>query len=194
MAGKGINEMAKGEGMTEGLFESVDAALRFAYNFQGSPALSVVNQMANKPGPMGKGLGGLDGAAQAGIIRRKVASLGKLHESIIIAEYAQRSRLCPCCSGPTFNQEWKDAIGYIADIVRTEALNDHRTTHPVRRACVEKFFGLKIPAVRISEQLGVDEDTIGKMIGKVRKYLTAEHNKAMNEIESSLIEVISNKL
>lgn len=172
------------------LFDSTHAALTFAYNFQGSPALSVVNQMANKPGPMGKGLGGLDGAAQAGIIRRKVASLGKLHESIIIAEYAQRSRLCPCCSGPTFNQEWKDAIGYIADIVRTEALSEHKTTHPIRRACVEKFFGLNFNVLKTAENLAVERHALAVMIGKARKYLRTEQDRAHTAIDGCLSKLI----
>ena len=184
--------------MDDQLFHSTHAALTFAYNFQGSPALSVMNRMANKPGPMGKGLAGLDGAGQAGIIRRHVASLGKFHESIIIAEFAPKSMPCSCgslcCIGKMRNQEWIDAVGYIADIVRTEALSEHRTTHPIRRACVEKFFGIKISAVRMSEQLGIDQDTAGKMIAKVKRYLMVEHFKARNAIDQSLIEVISNKL
>lgn len=172
--------------MDDQLFHSTHAALTFAYNFQGSPALSVVNQMANKPGPMGKGLGGLDGAAQAGIIRRKVASLGKLHESIIIAEYAQRSRLCPCCSGPTFNQEWKDAIGYIADIVRTEAIGGHSTTHPVRRACTERFFGARFDINKTAENLAISRNTLALLIGKTRKYLRCEQDKAARAIDEKL--------
>ena len=141
--------------MDEPLFQSTHSALLFAYNFQGNPAMSIMNRMIKNPGdtiaPPSKGLAGLDGAAQAGMIRRNVASLGRFHEALIIAEFAPRVHPCSCrsscCSGYDRNQEWSDAVNYIADIVRTGALDGHRTTHPIRRACVEKFFGMGVKYV-----------------------------------------------
>lgn len=176
--------------MDDQLFHSTHAALTFAYNFQGSPALSVMNRMANKPGPMGKGLAGLDGAGQAGIIRWHVASLGKFHESIIIAEFAPKSQPCSCgslcCIGKMRNQEWTAAVGYIADIVRTEAIGDHSTTQPVRRACTERFFGARFDINKTAENLAISRNTLALLIGKTRKYLRCEQDKAARAIDEKL--------
>lgn len=176
--------------MDDQLFHSTHAALTFAYNFQGIPALSVMNRMANKPGPIGKGLAGLDGAGQAGIIRRHVASMGKFHESIIIAEFAPKSMPCSCgslcCIGKMRNQEWADAVEYIADIVRTEALSEHKTTHPIRRACLDKYFGLRIPITQISSVLGIDRDTFSLLFGKTRKFIRCEQDKARLKADEKL--------
>ena len=146
------------------LFSSAHAAMTFAFNFQGLPSLSVMNRMGQEPSGMpGKGLSGLDGAAQAGIIRCKLHTLGALHEAILIADIAPRSQPCPCrsscCSGYTLNQEWSDAINWLSDNVRVEALDGHRTTHPIRRACVEVYFGAKLTNIKISHDLDVSKDT-----------------------------------
>jgi hypothetical protein len=163
----------------------------FAFNFRGQPALSVMNRMGQEPSGMpGRGLSGLDGAAQAGIIRYKLQSLGMLHEAILIADIAPRSQPCPCrsscCSGQMRNQEWSDAINWLSDNVRVNALDGHRTTHPIRRACVEVYFGTKITAVKIAHDLDVSEDTAGVMIRKVRRYLRGEQERALIGADNAL--------
>jgi len=178
--------------MTEDkLFGSAHAAMLFAFGFKGQPALSVMNRMGQEPSGMpGKGLSGLDGAAQAGMIRCKLHTLGMLHEAILIADIAPRSQTCSCrsscCSGYTRNQEWSDAINWLCDNVRVNALDGHRTTHPVRRACVEVFFGAKIPVTKIASDLDLSESTAGTLIKKVRRYLSAEQDRARIEADNVL--------
>ena len=173
------------------LFKSAHAAMTFALNFQGAPTLSVMNRMGQEPSKVsGKGLSGLDGAAQAGIIRCKLSTLGALHESILVAEIAPRSHPCSCrsycCSGFTRNQEWSDAISWLCDDVRVNALDGHRTTHPIRRACVEVFFGAKIPVAKIANDLDFSESTASTLIKKVRRYLSVEQNRARIEADNVL--------
>ena len=179
---------------TDQLFQSTHQALTFAYNFQGSPALSIMNRMSHKPGPTGRGLAGLDGAGMAGVIRRHVKELGTLREAIIIAEFAPRSQPCPCrspcCSGQVRNQEWVDAINNIADFVRSESLESHRTTHRIRRALVEVYFGLKMPNVKVAEALEITQHTFGQMLGKVRRSLKDEQGKARAGADDALIELM----
>jgi len=170
--------------------------MMFAFNYRGAPALSVMNRMGQDPSGMpGKGLSGLDGAAQAGIIRCKLHTLGMLHEAILIADIAPRSQPCPCrsscCSGYTRNQEWSDAVNWLSDNVRENALDGHRTTHPIRRACVEVYFGAKITAVKMAADLEISEDTAGVMIRKVRRYLKSEQERALigaDDVLSCLVE------
>lgn len=157
--------------------------MTFAYNFLGAPALSVMNRMGQEPSGMpGKGLSGLDGAAQAGIIRHKVSTLGMLHEAILIADIAPRSEPCPCrsacCVGYTSAQEWLDAVNWLADNVRVEALDGHRTDHNMRRAAVQIFFGMKLKATKIAHEFDKDRSNVGVILGKVKAYLKREHSKA----------------
>ena len=173
------------------LFASSHAAMMFAFNYRGAPALSVVNRMGQQPSGMpGKGLSGLDGAAMSGMIRYKLHALGMLHEAILIADIAPRSHPCSCrsycCSGFTRNQEWSDAISWLCDDVRVNALDGHRTTHPIRRACVEVFFGAKIPVAKIANDLDFSESTASTLIKKVRRYLSVEQDRARIEADNVL--------
>jgi hypothetical protein len=67
-----------------------------------------------------------------------------------------------------------------------EPLGGHRTNHPIRRACVEVYFGAKITAVKIAHDLDVSEDTAGVMIRKVRRYLKSEHERALIGADNAL--------
>lgn len=180
--------------MDEPLFRSTHAALTFAYNFQGAPALSIMNRMIKNPGdsdaPPPKGLAGLDGAAQAGMIRRHVASLGRFSEALIIAEFAPRKFPCTCrsacCIGHTPNQEWLDAVNNITDSVRTNALGSCHTTHKIGRVLVEVYFGVKVPGNKLAEILEVSENTVSKMKGLVRKYLEVQQNNTRTRADDEL--------
>lgn len=172
------------------LFKSAHAAMLFAYGFRGQPALSVMNRMGQEPSKVsGKGLSGLDGAAMAGVIRCKLSSLGRLHEQILIADIAPRSYPCPCrsycCSGFTRSQEWTDAISWLSDIVR-EPLEGHVTDHVLRRAAVVSYFGTKLTATQIANDLKKDRTTIGIVLSKVKRYLSSEHEKARNGADDVL--------
>lgn len=174
-----------------GLFVSAHAAMLFAYGFRGQPALSVMNRMGQDPSGMpGKGLSGLDGAAQAGIIRCKLHTLGPLHEHILIADIAPRSEPCPCrsacCVGYTPTQEWADAVNWLADNVRVNALEGHRTDHKMRRAAVQIFFGVKLKATKIAHDYDKDRSNVGVILGKVKEYLKREHIKAHKGADSVL--------
>ncbi|MCM1223724.1 MAG: hypothetical protein NC548_55665 [Lachnospiraceae bacterium] len=100
--------------MTEPLFNSADSALKFAFNFSGQHyAKTMLIPIASN----GICLGGLDGAAQAGIILAEVKKLGKITEALLTARYAPAWLPCDCghscCSGKVKNRKWVDAIPYI---------------------------------------------------------------------------------
>lgn len=81
------------------LFDNAHGALVFAFNFSGQcydrPAM---NRLATPAAGTGKGLVGLDGAAQAGFILAEVKGMGKLAEAILTARLAPRSMPCHCRS------------------------------------------------------------------------------------------------
>jgi hypothetical protein len=99
------------------LFQNSHEALLFAFNF--STAQYGVSEMARLAGPMassGKGLVGVDGAGQAGMIMRKVDALDRFHRACIVARYSQRFEECKCCRNASMPlQQYREATGTLAD-------------------------------------------------------------------------------
>jgi hypothetical protein len=159
----------------ESLFSSAHSALVFAFNFSGQCYdRPMMNRLASPAVGTGKGLVGLDGAAQAGMIRAEVQSLGKLAEAIIIARIAPRSVPChcrsACCSGKKPNKEWVYAISYLADHVRTTALAGCTANGILRREYVVRYFSRKDERVSLealAERYDVNRQTVGAHAAKV---------------------------
>lgn len=157
------------------LFESAHGALVFAFNFSGQCYdRPMMNRLASPAVGSGKGLVGLDGAAQAGIIRAEVQAMGKLAEAILIARIAPRSMPChcrqSCCSGKKPNKEWVDAISYLADYVRTTALAGCTANSMLRLEYVVRYFSRKDERVSIevlAERHDVNRQTVGAHAAKV---------------------------
>ena len=174
----------------EALFGSAHAALVFAFNFSGqSYDRPMMNRMADGPKRSGKGLVGLDGAGQAGMIRREVADLGQLREAIITAYYAPRSLPCacrrPCCSGQTVNAEWSDAIGCITQAAVGQ-LSGMTSNYRLRRGIVMRAFGEKVSISELANVCGVNRDTAAAHNEKVSAWLMGRrHDRADGLIEST---------
>nr|WP_231748294.1 hypothetical protein [Burkholderia sp. ABCPW 14] len=98
-------------------FKSAFDAVRFAlcYSSQQYGETMLAKRLRGESIGTGMGLVGLDGAGQAGQIRRHLWELPDLHLSVIVARAAPRDLPCSCgaacCSGRTPNLEWKAAIG-----------------------------------------------------------------------------------
>jgi hypothetical protein len=176
------------------LFMSARSALVFAYNFSGqSLARPPVNRMAAPSAGTGKGLGGLDGAAQAGFIRREVKVLGTLPEAILIARIAPRSTPCGCralcCSGQKPNREWIDSINLLADHMRQTALAGCTSNGLMCREYVLRHFTVSTSRTsfeKIAEGYEVNRQTVGSHAGKVAKLLRALEHAADGAISDRL--------
>ncbi len=163
----------------EPLFDTAHGALVFAFNFSGqSYDRPLMNRMAAPAIGTGKGLVGLDGAAQAGFIRAEVASLGKLAEAILISRIAPRTTPCSCrsacCSGHRPNKEWQDAISYLADHMRNTALAGCTAHGILRREYVTRYFTPKDRRVSIdmlAEKYDVVRNTVSAHCSRVAALL-----------------------
>lgn len=146
------------------VFRGVEEALRFAFRHpQGAPARPMMSRLADGPSRPGRGLSGLDGAGQAGLILSALATLGELHESIAQARYLPHSLPCECgsecCTGYRVNPEWRIAIDAITE--RTTNLIPHRPIMlKLRKAVVCRHFGEKVNFIDIAKTLRVDRDTV----------------------------------
>lgn len=162
-----------------GLFTSAHAALVFAFNFSGQCYdRPMMNRLAAPAIGSGKGLVGLDGAAQAGFIRAEVLSLGSLAEAILIARIAPRSMPChcrqACCSGRKPNREWVMAVGHLAEQSRRSALSGCSANGIMRREYIARYFTAKdqrISLEALAERYDVDRNTASAHYAKVSTWL-----------------------
>jgi hypothetical protein len=160
----------------EPLFETAHAALVFAYGYviryYKRPAVSVMM----KPGTFsGRGLSGVDGAAQAGIIRALARSCGPLNEAMAIARCAPRAIPCacraPCCSGWRKNTEWREAVYTLQEHARHAALSDKPTTAAMRTDYVMRYLGERIGMEALTKRHGISESTAARHLSAVRRLL-----------------------
>ena len=161
------------------MFDDTEQALVFAYNYTGQNCITA--RLSLEPFPTtGKGLGGLNGAAQAGMIRREVSSAGRLIESLITAKYAPMWLPCSCghacCSGKIENKEWAEAIPYIVLDVCKNAL--HGADRGTVVWCVKAYYsGSILPIRQIASMASVSEKTITRNFPKIINYLRGTKSK-----------------
>lgn len=144
----------------QALFESAADALRFAFHFSHQQYdRPLINRMADKRlGGEGKGLSGLDGAAQAGMIRRELSELSNLHQALLIARFAPHFLPCSCsracCSGQAINFEWREAVRTVTSHA-CEVLPGGAGKFRLRQELVARHFGHKGTLTDIAERCGV---------------------------------------
>ena len=179
----------------EPLFATAEAALRFALNFNADHyARPVMNRHAAPTRGSGKGLAGLDGAAQAGMIRRALASLGREKESVLVARMAVARQVCECgaacCAGARSNPLWRTAVGMLADHVRTTALAGTSARGPVRLIAVGQYFAAedeRMSLEAIARACGISRQTAGSHVARVASALAALESEAWSAIEGCLV-------
>ena len=188
------------------LFESAHGALVFAFNFSGQCYdRPMMNRLASPAIGSGKGLVGLDGAAQAGMIRAEVQAMGKLAEAILIARIAPRSMPChcrqSCCSGKKPNKEWVDAIGFLADHVRTTALAGCTANGMLRREYVVRYFSpkeLRMSLELLAEKHDIARNTVSAHNAKVATWLggvpAKKGKEGMPGMETAAMDAIEDRL
>lgn len=174
------------------LFKTARGALLFAYNF--------VHGTLKKPGLValmgggstGRGLGGLDGAAQAGMIKSEVEQLTPVRRRILECRFAPPAKPCPCkracCSGEIVNPEWAESMGWLTEHVLKQALCGTISNFRLRRAILCRYFGQELSMTTVAAQCGVKRDTAAEHNRKVVTYLGSEEKGADGDIYGKLFE------
>lgn len=175
----------------EPLFSSTHAALVFAFNFSHQAYdRPVMNRMADGPKRSGKGLVGLDGAGQAGMIRAAVDALGREEAMVITARFAPRRDECectrPCCSGYVPGREWRAAVDHLTEYVLRMALAGTVSHYRLRNGIVRRVFGEDVKLVDIAEVAGVNRDTVAEHAKRIAKHLSGIEGRAMKAIDEKL--------
>jgi hypothetical protein len=182
----------------EAIFRTVRGAMMFALNFMHGTVKksSLVEMMGGAR--LGRGLGGLDGAAQAGMIRTELLRLRQRRRSIIIARCAIPTTPCACgtncCRGWRENPEWGEAINDLTLYVLEEGLAGTVSHLRLRRAMVARYFVGKSSLVQklnlgeIADQCGVHRHTASAYKKAIGEYLELEEQLATYELEGLLRE------
>lgn len=180
--------------ISEPLFASTHAALTFCLNFvEQQYERPMMNRLASPVVGSGKGLAGLDGAAQAGMIRSELRRLGRLDESVLIARCATPSLPCSCghacCSGEKPHREWTDAIGELARDLKRGVFDNREVNIMLRRSYVLRYFTPKKARESIdvvAERYGVVRNTFSAHYGKVKTHLTKIEDRAFDALDQRL--------
>lgn len=179
--------------MIEALFKDTHEALTFAFNFSEQQyARTPMSRVILPPVP-GKGLGGLDGAAQAGMIKQEVEQLDRLEQAFIVARFASVSIPCdcgrPCCSGKRSNDEWTHAVGVLSLHLKEVVLLGCSTTIDMRIDYLNRFFLPKNQCIGMSALARKHHANVRSMerhLAKVKKFISGLEERAMTAITDRL--------
>jgi hypothetical protein len=178
------------------VFRSAHGALMFALNHaQGSLQKSALAQMMGG-GSSGRGLGGLDGAGQAGMILLELEQLSPMRRALIIGRFSSPTLPCECrsqcCRGYRESELWRTAVEYLTEYVLTEGLTGTVSHYRLRRAIITRYFGIKANLVEIASVCGVHRNTVSEYNRKVMERFKGigerkgEEQLAFYEIEGYL--------
>lgn len=172
------------------VFASAHAALKFAFNFShGTLKRGTIGALAGGGGN-GRGLGGLDGAAQAGMILLELDALSKVGRNIVAARFAPQAEPCGCrsrcCRGYAESQAFVDAVETLTEVILLEGLTGTISHYRLRRAVVLRYFGVRMSFPEIAAACRVNRDTACDLNKRVVERLKAEEARAMAAIEDRL--------
>lgn len=150
----------------ECLFESVHSALAFAYRYRGQQfTQSRMNRvmMANLPHGTrikGKGLIGLDGAGQAGLIRGLMQNLDPYERHMIEARFEANER-----------ERLRAMLFFMPVLIA----NMPTGVHSKRAAdvLVQKWFGERLKLQDAAQEIGAHRNTVGPMWTSTKRVLEA---------------------
>lgn len=165
------------------LFKSVYGALMFAYNFSAEqydpPAML---KMIGTHMSSGKGLKGVDGAGQAGMILQEVKKIPIDQQHFLCARYALPTMPCscgrPCCSKETPNRAWRESVDWLSDYTLRRALAGTVSHYRMRSELVRRALAHfeprveKLTLTRIAEMCDVPRKTVGKHNEAVLSFIT----------------------
>lgn len=164
------------------IFDSTHQALVFAFHRSNATvARPLMNRLAGGESGGGLGLGGVDGAGQAGMILRRISELEPLHVAILRARYGVRERVCPCCQQPVAHHDWVGAIRVIGDSA-CEMLAMPSVTQELCRDLVVRYFSAqKRPLEDIGSRHSVSLSTASRAFGEIVLWLRGSRKGKGNQ-------------
>ncbi|WP_458576963.1 hypothetical protein [Bordetella bronchiseptica] len=177
-AGTGSSTNCQERTVSEPLFKGAHQALTYAFNYSaGTLDRPAMLKMADKVKRTGRGLAGVDGAAQAGFILRELQALTPLHQRILEARFLPQTTACPCCQSSVWDHDWMVAVRAVSDLVMDSGvLSGHLVHRVVRDGIVARYFATKANRNRVqlrelAVRAGISERTVTDQNGKITLWL-----------------------
>lgn len=175
--------------MDEPLFSNTHNALVFAFNYAAqhspnTPWMTLIKSPGDAPLGSGKGLIGVDGAGQAGMILAAVCRLPDDQHNIIVAKYGYVLHECERCQQDAPSDEWRNAITALTDI--SELPWSHRR---MRREAVEialKKSNLKKDT--FAKKYSISRSSMYRCISELEKRLHNLERLAMLNLDNAFTE------
>ena len=138
--------------VSEPLFKGAHQALTYAFNYSsGTLDRPAMVKMADRTPRTGRGLAGVDGAAQAGFILRELQALAPLHQRILEARFLPQTTPCPCCRSSVWDQDWFASVRAVSDLAMAcGVLSGHVVHRAVRDGIVARYFVARATAAACS--------------------------------------------
>lgn len=157
------------------LFESAHDALRFAFLFSGQQyPMTIMGKMMRGIIGSGRGLSGLDGAAQAGMILGMLSELSPVHQAAITARYVDDA-----------DRRFMQSVNKLA---MEPAVAPSGVSHRLeRQALVARYFGQSVNLGEVAEKIGAHRNTVGQHNRFIRDRLDAIESLAYNQIADIMI-------
>lgn len=185
------------EVMTEQpVFNNYQEALLFAYNYADQQfAKSLMTRMLTRTCST-RGLVGLDGAGEAGMIMASVMKLSQIERDVLCARYTKVKSFCKCCGHEVDTQQVKDALSRIelyvknAKYSKDEKENDNIiniiniSNLSMLRSIIYDYFGLDTYGTikELASKFDVHRNTITKYSSNIKKMLRMIERQAENNI------------
>ena len=164
--------------VSEPLFKGAHQALTYAFNYSaGTLDRPAMVKMADRTPRTGRGLAGVDGAAQAGFILRELQALSQLHQRILEARFLPQTTACPCCRSSVWDQDWFAAVRAVSDgVMASGVLSGHIVHRAVRDGIVARYFAAKANRGRVmlsdlALHAGISDRTVTDQNGKITIWL-----------------------
>jgi hypothetical protein len=169
------------------IFRNTHEALVFAYQYsaQQYAETAMAKMMKRSGGELGSGRGlvGLDGAAQAGFVLAEAERLSAIQRACILVKYAQRTEDCPCCGGKKATAAFQLAIEALTAWAVPAGISHMR----VRRALVQKWARAgKVEFKELASEYGMNRKTIGEQFQAMKKRLDEADQQAQCAIDDAL--------
>lgn len=170
----------------EPLFLSAHEALIFAFNFADQQyAQSPMARLYRTPGS-GRGLVGVDGAGEAGMIMAEVMRLDQLERDALCVRFTRVRGECHCCGHETDLPQVREALGRLEQHAADNTANTSNLS--LIRALVRDHFSLSPmgTAKVAAEQHQVHRNTVTNHSGNVKRALRMLERRAERKVDRLL--------
>lgn len=182
------------EAIREGIFTSAQEAITFACNYSSQQyAMSPMTKLLQGPvRGSGRGLVGLDGAGQAGMVFAELARIDYWQLAALVTGKIARSERCDCrrscCRGWKLNPMFEEAVSQLADHVAM-TLTPVPPVKEFRVAVIMKYFGENVSPLDTAKHLGIPKNAAERHITAIRRCIRELEKNGLTAFSERLDEI-----